>query len=483
MQIAEVMTRDVRVIAPERTIRDAARLMDELNVGVIPVCEGDRLVGLVTDRDITVRATAAGLAPDAVRVREVMTSELRWCHEDDDAGEVLRHMSEAQIRRMPVVDQERRLIGIVSLGDLSADRADGAEEALRRISTPSEPDRSGTPSTRRAGAGREARPDPLTADERRELARRRDRSGEDRFGGELRAGLNEGSDRDGRQGRRGPSSNERSLVGRLDGNRDRTRADFRFREEDALRAAFPGGYHEAYGEGQDQGGGPMQGGFGGDGYRHYGQGSGFRAQGAGGPAADPFADHGSHPDGTPRNYGSEGEENYDRGYLSARPFGDRGDRPEFGRGASGGRDYGAGPGHVVFGHGDDRGHAGRGPKGYKRTDDRIREDVSDRLFDDAGLDASDIDVSVADGEVTLAGTVRRREDRRRAEDIAHEVRGVGHVQNNLRVGAAGQGGSQAASPNSGSEPDATPGDTGATDGTASVIAGSPSGGRTTGSSG
>src|SRR3712207_1543386 len=117
MRIADVMTRDVRVIQPDRTVRDAARLMDEMNVGVLPVCDGHRLVGMITDRDIAVRSTATGVAPDRHRVEEIMSRSLQWCFAEDDAEDVLRHMSEKQIRRMPVVDAERRLVGIVALGD------------------------------------------------------------------------------------------------------------------------------------------------------------------------------------------------------------------------------------------------------------------------------------------------------------------------------------------------------------------------------
>jgi CBS domain-containing protein len=150
MRIADVMTRDVQVILPDRSVRDAARLMDDLNVGVLPVCDGRRLVGIITDRDITVRATAAGKDPDQTRVREVMTDDVRWCFEDEDVKDVVRTMSEVQIRRLPVVDRNKHLVGIVALGDLATDRAEGANEALRRISEPSEPDRSENPATRQA---------------------------------------------------------------------------------------------------------------------------------------------------------------------------------------------------------------------------------------------------------------------------------------------------------------------------------------------
>src|SRR3954463_1628233 len=173
MKIAEIMTRNVRVVSPDRTIQEAARLMDEMNVGVLPVCDGRRLRGMVTDRDITVRATAAGLPPDTTRVRDIMSDNVWWCFDDDDVNHIVELMSDHQIRRLPVIDHDKHLVGIVALGDLATDREGDASRALHRISTPSEPDRSGTPSTARADRTQDRRPDPLTDDERRALERRR----------------------------------------------------------------------------------------------------------------------------------------------------------------------------------------------------------------------------------------------------------------------------------------------------------------------
>lgn len=141
MKVSEVMTRGVQVIRPDQSAREAARLMDNFNVGVLPVCDGERLLGIITDRDITVRATAAGRDPDDTRVREIMTEDVRWCFEDEDVRDVATMMGDVQIRRIPVVDRSKRLVGIVALGDLATDRAEGTDEALRRISEPSEPDR------------------------------------------------------------------------------------------------------------------------------------------------------------------------------------------------------------------------------------------------------------------------------------------------------------------------------------------------------
>lgn len=141
MRIAEVMTRDVAVVHPGDDLRRAARMMDNLNVGALPVCDGDRLVGMITDRDITVRASAEGRSPDDTKVSDAMSSRVRWCFANDDVEQVVRKMGDSQIRRVPVVDKHKRLIGIVSLGDLAAEHAPGAEEALERISMPAAPDR------------------------------------------------------------------------------------------------------------------------------------------------------------------------------------------------------------------------------------------------------------------------------------------------------------------------------------------------------
>jgi CBS domain-containing protein len=142
-QICDVMTRDVRVVSPSDSMQRAAQCMDELNVGVVPVCDGKKLLGVVTDRDIAVRGVAAGKRPDQTPVTEVMSEHVRWCYEDQSIDEVLDEMSDTQIRRLPVVDRDKHLVGIVSLGDLAARGADSAHlaQALREISSPSQPDR------------------------------------------------------------------------------------------------------------------------------------------------------------------------------------------------------------------------------------------------------------------------------------------------------------------------------------------------------
>jgi CBS domain-containing protein len=141
--IQDVMTRDVQSISPQETIRRAAQMMDELNVGAIPVLDGQKLVGMITDRDITVRATAAGQAPDSTRVGDVMSTDVRTCSPDQTVDEVLDQMGDVQIRRVPVIDQgSHQVVGIVSLGDMAAKHSAGVDHALEEVSTPAEPDRS-----------------------------------------------------------------------------------------------------------------------------------------------------------------------------------------------------------------------------------------------------------------------------------------------------------------------------------------------------
>jgi CBS domain-containing protein len=141
-QVSEVMTRDVRTLPPTATLQNAAKAMDELDVGAIPVCDGDRLLGVVTDRDIVVRGVAAGCAVDQATLGEVMSESPRWCYEDDSVEDAARTMSEARVRRVPVVDRDRRLVGIVAMADLAAKGGDGAaDQALRDVSQPARPDR------------------------------------------------------------------------------------------------------------------------------------------------------------------------------------------------------------------------------------------------------------------------------------------------------------------------------------------------------
>jgi CBS domain-containing protein len=143
--VAEVMTRGVRSMSPTDTVARAALAMDELNVGVIPVCDGEKLVGMVTDRDIVVRGVAQGCDMKTAKLADVMSTNVRCATEGQDVDEILGAMADSQIRRMPVVDGQQRLVGIVSLGDI-ADKDPGDEldvgQSLAEISSPARPDRS-----------------------------------------------------------------------------------------------------------------------------------------------------------------------------------------------------------------------------------------------------------------------------------------------------------------------------------------------------
>ena len=136
MQVSECMTRDVRVANPDETLREAARAIAAIDAGVLPIGENDRLVGMITDRDIAVRGVAEGKSPDA-KVREVMSSEVRYCFEDEDANTVLTNMADIQVRRLPVVNRDKRLVGTISLSDLATSgEAARTGEALSGISRP-----------------------------------------------------------------------------------------------------------------------------------------------------------------------------------------------------------------------------------------------------------------------------------------------------------------------------------------------------------
>jgi CBS domain-containing protein len=136
MRVSEVMTRGVRVANPDQTIGEAARLMAEIDAGALPVGEDERLVGMITDRDIAVRAVAREM-PASTKVREIMSEEVLYCFEDEDVAEVAQNMSDVKVRRLPVVDRDKRLVGIVSLGDVSkSENAAAAGQTVAEISTP-----------------------------------------------------------------------------------------------------------------------------------------------------------------------------------------------------------------------------------------------------------------------------------------------------------------------------------------------------------
>lgn len=118
MKVSDAMTREVRLAEPNQSICDAAKMMAECDAGALPVGENDRLVGVITDRDIAIRAVAQHKSPDTP-VREVMTPQVLYCFEDEDADGVAKKMGEQQVRRLPVLNRDKRLVGIVSIGDLS----------------------------------------------------------------------------------------------------------------------------------------------------------------------------------------------------------------------------------------------------------------------------------------------------------------------------------------------------------------------------
>jgi CBS domain-containing protein len=134
--VSEVMTPKVKVVTPDQTIQQAAGIMADLDSGVLPVGDNERLVGMITDRDIAVRAVARGLVPDT-KVSKVMTTEVKYCFEDDNVEDVARNMADIKVRRLPVVNSDKRLVGILSLGDMAiADGPDNAGAALCGISEP-----------------------------------------------------------------------------------------------------------------------------------------------------------------------------------------------------------------------------------------------------------------------------------------------------------------------------------------------------------
>ena len=141
--LKEIMTAQVDVISPDATAEDAAAKMRDLNVGAIPVCDEEGLVGMVTDRDLVVRIMAAQRDPKAVRVGEAMTPEVSYCFEHDDVQKAVQLMSQKQIRRLPVLSKAKKLVGIVSLGDLAVHGIDTKTggDVLEHVSQPAQPRR------------------------------------------------------------------------------------------------------------------------------------------------------------------------------------------------------------------------------------------------------------------------------------------------------------------------------------------------------
>jgi CBS domain-containing protein len=136
-QLKDLMSRDVKVISPEMTLKEAARTMLDGNFGMLPVAENDRMIGAISDRDIAIRAVAEGRGPDT-KVREIMSEGIWWAYDDDTVDHAAELMSEHQVRRLPVVSHDKRLVGIVALGDFAVESSElkPAADALSKISEP-----------------------------------------------------------------------------------------------------------------------------------------------------------------------------------------------------------------------------------------------------------------------------------------------------------------------------------------------------------
>jgi len=136
MRVSEAMTREVRVASPGQSIREVAKIMAEIDAGAMPVGDNDRLVGMITDRDIAIRGVAQGKGPDTP-VREVMSTEtVLYCYEDEELDHVAKNMSQQQVRRLPVVNRDKRLVGIVSLGNIAQTEARSASKAVKGVTKP-----------------------------------------------------------------------------------------------------------------------------------------------------------------------------------------------------------------------------------------------------------------------------------------------------------------------------------------------------------
>ena len=152
MQVGKVMTERVSWVDPNTTIPEIARRMRSEDIGSVPVAENDRLVGMVTDRDIVLRIVAEGGDTETATARQVMSPHILYCYEDETVADVLKNMGDNQIRRLPVLNRDKRLVGVVSLGDLSRAAAQRSGGALKAISEPAAVEASATEGAR-AGDG------------------------------------------------------------------------------------------------------------------------------------------------------------------------------------------------------------------------------------------------------------------------------------------------------------------------------------------
>jgi len=135
-KIADIMTRSLATVRRDETLQAAARRMSEMDVGALPVLDGKAVAGMVTDRDITIRGVAAGMIPQESLVADVMTEEVRCCRADDSVEQVMAEMGDLQVRRLPVLDADNEIVGIVALADIATRQSTHTDETLREISTP-----------------------------------------------------------------------------------------------------------------------------------------------------------------------------------------------------------------------------------------------------------------------------------------------------------------------------------------------------------
>jgi CBS domain-containing protein len=157
MQIRDILTHDVETVSPDTRIQEVARKMKELDIGAVPVCSGRRLLGMITDRDIAVRAIAEGRDPRETPVSDAMTDQVIFCYQDQDVEDARQLMEQYQIRRLPVVDEQDQLVGIVSLGDIAvrSDDESATGETLREVSEPTHVMEDETPAKGRKQGGQE----------------------------------------------------------------------------------------------------------------------------------------------------------------------------------------------------------------------------------------------------------------------------------------------------------------------------------------
>ena len=143
MQVREIMTRDVEIVDSNAVLKEAAGKMKNLDVGLMPVCDGEKLTGILTDRDITIRATAEGRNPSRTKVSQIMSTDVAYCFEDQEVEEAVSLMEAKQIRRLPILSRDKRLVGVVSLGDIAVHTGDRnlAGETLHEVSEPATPNR------------------------------------------------------------------------------------------------------------------------------------------------------------------------------------------------------------------------------------------------------------------------------------------------------------------------------------------------------